>query len=87
LSSCPTPNSKLSWKVFFFCGAMEVHELYTSSNQRVEIILFHMIHTKMGWGGDEGVSRMQLHNGATDHFGNVIKLGIIKRGCSEWGCC
>jgi hypothetical protein len=32
-------------------------------------------------GAREGVPRMQLHTGA-DHFGNVIKSGTIKRGCS-----
>jgi hypothetical protein len=29
----------------------------------------------------KGDTAMQLHTGA-DHFGNVIKRGIIKRGCS-----
>jgi hypothetical protein len=28
-----------------------------------------------------GAAAMQLHTG-TDHFGNVIKRGTIKRGCS-----
>jgi hypothetical protein len=31
------------------------------------------------------LKRMQLCNGA-DHFGNVRNRGIIKHGCSLWGC-
>ncbi len=94
LSSCPTPNSEiwnLAGKFSSFVGPWKCTN-YTPSNQRVEIILFFFylircIRTKMGWGGGgERVNKMQLQNSA-DHFGNVIKRGIIKRGCSSWGCC